>query len=201
MLLSFLFSKLVLRPKNWHPIRQRTLTCVWWELINYFGELQHDMKTVFGLTELRLDGVSVWWFTAVSSVLFWPAFHTRSCHFFGWHAASDWALSGRRAPQQPKFFAGKKVLATQRSEVLPQSLTWPINIFDLDYSPFIFKGADQYNAGILMFLLQNHQLGESSSSNAVARSSAGELTSSRTSILFLTLAVTLTLLLQDVQLL
>lgn len=52
-----------------------------------------------------------------------------------------------------------------------------------------------------MVFLQTHQLGESSNSNAVARSSTVELTSSRISSLLLTLAVTLMPLLPDVQLL
>lgn len=189
MLLSLFFPNLVLRPKNWHPIRQRTLTCARWELLHYFGELQHDMKTVFWLTELRLDGASVWWFTAASS-----AFYSGSCHFFGWNAASDWALPGRRAPQLPRFSAGKSVSCAEVKRFTVQPLRWPINIFNLDYSSFV-------NADVLMVLLQNHQLGESSSSNAVARSSVVELTSSLVSVLLLMLAVTLTPPLQHVQLL
>lgn len=86
MLLSsvFFFPNLVLRPKNWHPIRARKLTCVRWELFNYFGELQHDMKSVFWVTELRLDYASMWWAAVVSSALFQLSFHTRSCDLSFW---------------------------------------------------------------------------------------------------------------------
>lgn len=49
------FQTSIFRPKNWHPIRQPSLTCVRWELLNYFKGLQHGIKTVFWLTELGLD--------------------------------------------------------------------------------------------------------------------------------------------------
>lgn len=137
---SCAFSNLILRPRNWHPIRQRMLTCVRWELFSYFGELQHDVKTVFWLTELRLDGTNVWWCAAVSSALLELSFLTRSCHSFEWYADSDWALFGRRAPQLPRLFPGKSVSYAEVKCFTAQSLTWPINIFIKDYSTFTLKG-------------------------------------------------------------
>lgn len=112
---SFFFPNLVLRPKNWHPIRARTLTCVRWELFNYFGELQHDMKSVFWVTELRLDYASMWWGAAVSSALFQLSFHTRSCDLFFWLKCCRRLVLflGGELPS-----CRKKVLAMQRSNVL-----------------------------------------------------------------------------------